>query len=54
MVSCRVFVFICKAALHGVRFNNVTLRLAWHKAAMTLNPADVDEAEPEEDEVCGH
>uniref|UniRef100_A0A3Q3XDI6 Uncharacterized protein n=1 Tax=Mola mola TaxID=94237 RepID=A0A3Q3XDI6_MOLML len=39
-----------QAALHGVRFNNVTLRLAWHKAAMTLNPADVDEAEPEEDE----
>lgn len=44
----------CKAALHGVRFNNRTLRLAWHKAVMTLSPVDADEAEPEEDEVCGH
>lgn len=37
-----------------MRFNNQTLRLAWHKAVMILNTADADEAEPEEDEVCGH
>lgn len=44
----------CKAALHGVRFNNKTLCLAWHKAVMTISPVDADAAEPEEDEVCGH
>ena len=43
-----------QAALHGVRFNNLTLRLAWHKPAMTLSAADADGAEPEDDEVCGH
>lgn len=42
-----------QAALHGVRFNNQMLRLAWHKA-VTLSPVDADEAEQEEDEVCGH
>ncbi|XP_059211138.1 RNA-binding protein 26 isoform X2 [Centropristis striata] len=39
-----------QAALHGVRFNNHMLRLAWHKAVTTLSTADADEAEPEEDE----
>lgn len=39
-----------QAALHGVRFNNQTLRLAWHKPASALSTADADEAEPEEDE----
>ncbi|XP_019935781.2 RNA-binding protein 26 isoform X3 [Paralichthys olivaceus] len=39
-----------QAALHGVRFNNQTLRLAWHKPAMTLSTAGADGAEQEEDE----
>ncbi|XP_012772402.2 RNA-binding protein 26 isoform X3 [Maylandia zebra] len=39
-----------QAALHGVKFNNQTLRLAWHKPVTTLTTADADEAEPEEDE----
>uniref|UniRef100_UPI0037E87AE6 RNA-binding protein 26 isoform X2 n=1 Tax=Semicossyphus pulcher TaxID=241346 RepID=UPI0037E87AE6 len=39
-----------QAALHGVRFNNQTLRLAWHKAVTTLSAADADDAEPDEDE----
>ncbi|XP_034436674.1 RNA-binding protein 26 isoform X1 [Hippoglossus hippoglossus] len=39
-----------QAALHGVRFNNQTLRLAWHKPAITLSAADADGAEPEDDE----
>ncbi|XP_026234339.1 LOW QUALITY PROTEIN: RNA-binding protein 26 [Anabas testudineus] len=39
-----------QAAIHGVRFNNKTLLLAWHKPVATLNTADVDEAEPEEEE----
>lgn len=39
-----------QAAIHGVRFNNQTLRLAWHKVVTTLSTADADEAEPEEDE----
>ncbi|XP_030581965.1 RNA-binding protein 26 isoform X1 [Archocentrus centrarchus] len=39
-----------QAALHGVKFNNQTLRLAWHKPITTLTTADADEAEPEEDE----
>ncbi|CAN9507217.1 unnamed protein product [Ophioblennius macclurei] len=39
-----------QAALHGVRFNNQTLRLAWHKPVTALSTADADEAEPEEDE----
>uniref|UniRef100_A0A3Q0QN51 RNA binding motif protein 26 n=1 Tax=Amphilophus citrinellus TaxID=61819 RepID=A0A3Q0QN51_AMPCI len=43
-----------QAALHGVKFNNQTLRLAWHKPITTLTTADADEAEPEEDEVCGY
>uniref|UniRef100_A0A3Q1GNA2 RNA binding motif protein 26 n=1 Tax=Acanthochromis polyacanthus TaxID=80966 RepID=A0A3Q1GNA2_9TELE len=43
-----------QAALHGARFNNQTLRLAWHKPATALSAADADEAEPEEDEVCGY
>ncbi|KAF3832807.1 hypothetical protein F7725_026472 [Dissostichus mawsoni] len=38
------------AALHGVRFNNQTLRLAWHKAVKTLSAAHADEAEQEDDE----
>ncbi|XP_040893291.1 RNA-binding protein 26 isoform X2 [Toxotes jaculatrix] len=39
-----------QAALHGVRFNNRTFRLAWHKPVTTLSTVDADEAEPEEDE----
>ncbi|AWP01291.1 putative RNA-binding protein 26-like [Scophthalmus maximus] len=39
-----------QAAIHGVRFNNQTLRLSWHKPVMALSAADADEAEPEEDE----
>lgn len=39
-----------QAALHGVRFNNQTLRLAWHKAVTALSIADADEAETEEEE----
>ncbi|XP_041842836.1 RNA-binding protein 26 isoform X2 [Melanotaenia boesemani] len=39
-----------QAALHGVRFNNQTLRLAWHKPATTHNTADADEEEPQEEE----
>ncbi|CAJ1049523.1 RNA-binding protein 26 [Xyrichtys novacula] len=39
-----------QAAFHGVRFNNQTLRLSWHKAVTTLNAVDADEAEPEDDE----
>ncbi|XP_028332619.1 RNA-binding protein 26 isoform X2 [Gouania willdenowi] len=38
------------AALHGVRLNNQTLRLVWHKPPTTLSTVDADEAEPEEDE----
>uniref|UniRef100_A0A3P9JHA6 RNA binding motif protein 26 n=1 Tax=Oryzias latipes TaxID=8090 RepID=A0A3P9JHA6_ORYLA len=38
-----------RAALHGLRFNNQTLRLAWHKPAMTLSTAE-EEEEPQEDE----
>uniref|UniRef100_H2LHU8 RNA binding motif protein 26 n=1 Tax=Oryzias latipes TaxID=8090 RepID=H2LHU8_ORYLA len=38
-----------RAALHGLRFNNQTLRLAWHKPATTLNTAE-EEEEPQEDE----
>ncbi|XP_029354260.1 RNA-binding protein 26 isoform X5 [Echeneis naucrates] len=37
-----------QAALHGVRFNNQTLHLAWHKPVMALSATDADE--PEEDE----
>lgn len=43
---------VCQAALHGVKLNNQMLRLAWHKV-VPLSPVDADEAEPEEDEVCG-
>ncbi|XP_060891630.1 RNA-binding protein 26 isoform X1 [Labrus mixtus] len=39
-----------RAALHGVRFNNQTLRLAWHKAVTTLSAVDADDAEADEDE----
>ncbi|XP_054626022.1 RNA-binding protein 26 isoform X2 [Dunckerocampus dactyliophorus] len=39
-----------QAALHGLKLNNHNLRLAWHKPAMTLNAADANEAEPDEDE----
>lgn len=39
-----------QAALHGVRLNNQSLRLAWHKPVTALSTADADEAEPEEDE----
>lgn len=37
-----------------MKFNNQTLRLAWHKPITALTTADADEAEPEEDEVCGY
>lgn len=50
---CLLYVVHLQAALHGVKFNNHTLRLAWHKPVTTLTTADADEAEPEEDEVCG-
>lgn len=47
------FVLVClQAALHGLRFNNQTLRLAWHKPATTLSTAE-EEEEQQEDEVCG-
>ncbi|XP_047219461.1 RNA-binding protein 26 [Girardinichthys multiradiatus] len=39
-----------QAGLHGVRFNNQTLRLAWHKPATTLSTVDAEEKEPVEDE----
>ncbi|XP_051918594.1 RNA-binding protein 26 isoform X2 [Hippocampus zosterae] len=39
-----------QAALHGIKLNSRYLRLAWHKPVMTLNAADVNQAEPEEDE----
>ncbi|XP_034048982.1 RNA-binding protein 26 isoform X2 [Thalassophryne amazonica] len=39
-----------QAALRGVRLNNQSLRLAWHKPPTTVNTADADEAEPEEEE----
>ncbi|XP_034535546.1 RNA-binding protein 26 isoform X2 [Notolabrus celidotus] len=39
-----------QAALHGVRFNNQTLNLAWHKAVTALNAADADDAEQDDDE----
>lgn len=39
-----------QAALHGMRLNNQSLRLAWHKPVMNLNSNDAEEAEPEEDE----
>lgn len=35
-----------------MRFNNQTLRLAWHKAVKTLSATHADEAEQEDDEVC--
>ncbi|KAI4830662.1 hypothetical protein KUCAC02_002278 [Chaenocephalus aceratus] len=38
-----------QAALHGVRFNNQTLRLAWHKAVKTLSAAHADEAEQDDE-----
>lgn len=38
------------AAVHGVRLNNQTLRLAWHKPAVNLRNMDTEEAEPDEDE----
>uniref|UniRef100_A0A3B3DLC9 RNA binding motif protein 26 n=1 Tax=Oryzias melastigma TaxID=30732 RepID=A0A3B3DLC9_ORYME len=38
-----------RAALHGLRFNNQTLRLAWHKPATTLSTAE-EEEEQQEDE----
>lgn len=43
----------CKAALHGAKFKTQTLRLAWHKAVTAVSSEDPDEAEPEDDEVCG-
>ncbi|KAF7212295.1 RNA-binding protein 26 [Nothobranchius furzeri] len=39
-----------QAALHGVKFNNQTLRLAWHKPAPTVSSADAEEEEPPEEE----
>ncbi|KAM6943433.1 RNA-binding protein 26 [Xenentodon cancila] len=39
-----------QAALHGMRLNNQTLRLAWHKPAQTLTTVEADEEEPQEDE----
>lgn len=38
------------AAVHGVRLNNETLRLAWHKPAVSLSNVDTEEAEQDEDE----
>ncbi|RVE74366.1 hypothetical protein OJAV_G00021410 [Oryzias javanicus] len=38
-----------RAALHGLRFNNQTLRLAWHKPATSLSTAE-EEEEQQEDE----
>uniref|UniRef100_A0A8C2IGE2 RNA-binding protein 26 n=1 Tax=Cyprinus carpio TaxID=7962 RepID=A0A8C2IGE2_CYPCA len=39
-----------QAAVHGVRFNNQELRLAWHKSTTSLNTTDPDEVEPEDEE----
>uniref|UniRef100_A0A8C2BAW3 RNA-binding protein 26 n=1 Tax=Cyprinus carpio TaxID=7962 RepID=A0A8C2BAW3_CYPCA len=39
-----------QAAVHGVRFNNQELRLAWHKSTASLNTTDPDEVEPEDEE----
>ncbi|KAL0190332.1 hypothetical protein M9458_013030, partial [Cirrhinus mrigala] len=39
-----------QAAIHGVRFNNQELRLAWHKPPASLNTTDPDEVEPEDEE----
>lgn len=40
-----------QAAIHGIRLNNQELRLAWHKPTASLNTTDLDEAEPEDEEV---
>lgn len=53
VISTHFLSVLLQAALHGVRFNNQTLHLAWHKAAMALSTVDADEAEAEEDEVGG-
>ena len=37
--------------MHGVRFNNQQLRLSWHKPPVPLTSCDLEEAEPEEEEV---
>ncbi|XP_059427695.1 RNA-binding protein 26 isoform X1 [Carassius carassius] len=39
-----------QAAVHGVRLNNQELRLAWHKPTASLNTADPDEVDPEDEE----
>ncbi|XP_076011433.1 RNA-binding protein 26 isoform X2 [Genypterus blacodes] len=39
-----------QAAVHGVKLNNQSLRLSWHKPVTTLSTVDPDEAEPEEEE----
>ncbi|CAL1603638.1 unnamed protein product [Knipowitschia caucasica] len=38
------------AAIHGVRLNNQTLRLAWHKPAVNLSHVNADDAEQDEDD----
>ncbi|KAJ8362392.1 hypothetical protein AAFF_G00376000 [Aldrovandia affinis] len=38
------------AAVHGLKLNNQDLKLAWHKPPVSLNPADTDEPEAEEEE----
>ncbi|XP_056097515.1 RNA-binding protein 26 isoform X1 [Rhinichthys klamathensis goyatoka] len=40
-----------QAAIHGIRLNNQELRLAWHKPTASLNTTDLDEAEPEDEEL---
>ncbi|XP_016368928.1 RNA-binding protein 26-like [Sinocyclocheilus rhinocerous] len=40
-----------QAAIHGVRLNNQELRLAWHKPTASLNTTDLDEVEPEDEEL---
>uniref|UniRef100_A0A8D0CKR2 RNA binding motif protein 26 n=1 Tax=Scleropages formosus TaxID=113540 RepID=A0A8D0CKR2_SCLFO len=39
------------AAVHGAKFNTLELKLAWHKPVVSLNTADTEEAEPEDEEV---
>ncbi|XP_066562784.1 RNA-binding protein 26 isoform X2 [Amia ocellicauda] len=38
------------AAVHGAKFNNLDLKLAWHKPVTTLTATEPEEAEPEEEE----
>ncbi|XP_015219110.2 RNA-binding protein 26 isoform X3 [Lepisosteus oculatus] len=38
------------AAIHGAKFNNQDLKLAWHKPAAVLTTAEPEEVEPDEEE----